>query len=101
MKKFLTVVALCCLTSAAQAGTYVVLCKTLDTDVPSCSVTPGDKAFTFSEFAAAAASIGCKDIGNYAYDCRATSGAFANSIVRGTAPVFPFETTLKSVFILQ
>lgn len=101
MKRFLTVAVLCCLASAAQAGIYVVLCKTLDTDTPSCSVNASDQSLTFSEFAAAAATLGCKDIGNYAYDCRATSGAFSNSIVRGTAPVFPFETNLKSIFILQ
>ncbi len=101
MKKAIAVAAFCCLASAAQAGTFVVLCKTLDTDVPSCSVIPGDKSFTFTEFTAAAATLGCKDIGNYAYDCRATTGSFANAIVRGTPPVFPFETTLKSIFILQ
>lgn len=101
MKKFLAVAALCCFASAAQAGTFVVLCKTLDTDVPSCNVTPSNQAIAFTDLANFATTLGCKDIGNYAYDCRATAGTFANAIIRGTPPVFPFETTLKSIFILQ
>lgn len=101
MKKIFAAALLLAAGAAQAAGTYVVLCKTVDTSAPSCQVSQTSKALLFTDFAAAAKAIGCSDIGNYAYDCRTTTGDFANAIVRGMPPVFPFETELKSVYILQ
>jgi hypothetical protein len=101
MKKAIAIALLLASGAAQAAGTYIVLCRTLNATPPSCDVSVTAQPILVNDFVNSAAALGCTDLGNYAYDCRSASGDFANTIVRGTPPLFPFEKGMTSIVILQ
>jgi hypothetical protein len=101
MKKAIAIALLLTSGAVQAAGTYVVLCKTLTTAPPSCEVSITPQPVLVTDFVNSATALGCVDLGNYAYDCRSASGDFANTIVRGTPPLFPFDKEMKAIVILQ
>lgn len=101
MKKAIAIALLLASGAAQAAGTYIVLCKTLTAAPPTCEVSITAQPILVTDFINSAATLGCVELGNYAYDCRSASGDFANTIVRGTPPLFPFDKGMTAVVILQ